>query len=128
MSEINTLGVLQFYEYGVDNYPSPTQAVRYEPAPLGLQPAHEIISLSDYRHRHALYRMDRGLQVRALTQLLARVMHVYECVEKHCNFVKSICNVGVNTTSPVFPSDECDKPSVPFWGTRTDKGSLLRQR
>ena len=56
-------GVLQFYEYGVEDYPSPSQAVRYEREPLGLQPAHEIISLSDYRRRHALYRMDRGLQV-----------------------------------------------------------------
>lgn len=60
---LNLDGVLQFYEYGVENYPSPSQAVRYEPAPLGLQPAHEILSLSDYRRRHALYRMDRGLQV-----------------------------------------------------------------
>ena len=56
-------GLLQFYEYGVEDYPSPSQAVRYEREPLGLQPAHEIISLSDYRRRHALYRMDRGLQV-----------------------------------------------------------------
>lgn len=60
---LDVRGVLQFYEYGVEDYPSPSQAVRYEREPLGLQPAHEIISLSDYRRRHALYRMDRGLQV-----------------------------------------------------------------
>jgi phosphodiesterase/alkaline phosphatase D-like protein len=51
-----------FYEYGVTTYPGPDQAVRYEPAPLGLQPATEIQSIDDYRRRHALYRMDRGLQ------------------------------------------------------------------
>ena len=57
------LGLLQFYEYGVDDYPNPSQAVRYDPAPLGLQPPTEIQSLDDYRRRHALYRRDRGLQV-----------------------------------------------------------------
>ena len=52
------------YEYGIDHYPSPKEAVRYaEPnSNNGLQPRHEIVSLSDYRQRHALYRSDASLQ------------------------------------------------------------------
>lgn len=80
---LNLACVLQFYEYGVDTYPSPNQAVRYEPEPLGLQPAHEILSLSDYRRRHALYRMDRGLQVSNIDPAYDANMHsacrVYGC-------------------------------------------------
>ena len=66
----------QFYEYGVEDYPSPSQAVRYEREPLGLQPATEIISLSDYRSRHALYRMDRGLQVSLMGPAFAHALLV----------------------------------------------------
>lgn len=50
------------YEYGVDQHPSPSQAVRFQEAPMGLQPATELLSLSDYRKRHALYRQDPGMQ------------------------------------------------------------------
>jgi len=45
-----------FYEYG-DDYPGQDMAVR-----LGLDPAHEVISLEDYRRRHAFYRTDPDLQ------------------------------------------------------------------
>lgn len=48
------------YEYGADSYPSPDQAVRYQPGPLGLQPPTEAITLADYRARHALYRQGAG--------------------------------------------------------------------
>jgi hypothetical protein len=48
------------YEYGPDEYPSPAEAVRYAPRPLGLQPPNEIITLSDYRQRYSLYRRDPG--------------------------------------------------------------------
>ncbi|KAL3138688.1 hypothetical protein ABBQ32_006443 [Trebouxia sp. C0010 RCD-2024] len=53
--------MVQFYEYGLNN-PPPEKAVRYAAGPLGLQPPNEIQSLSDYRRRHALYRMDHSLQ------------------------------------------------------------------
>ena len=55
-------GILQFYEYGLDN-PPPERAVRYAAPPLGLQPPHELQTLDDYRLRHALYRQDPSLQV-----------------------------------------------------------------
>ncbi|KAG2425491.1 hypothetical protein HXX76_013700 [Chlamydomonas incerta] len=47
------------YEYGPDDYPNAAarQAVRG-----GLQPAHEILTLADYRQRYALYRTDPSLQ------------------------------------------------------------------
>lgn len=49
--------VLQFiYERGTDSYPSPTEAVRFQPPPLGLQPPTEIVTLANYRTRHAFYR------------------------------------------------------------------------
>jgi phosphodiesterase/alkaline phosphatase D-like protein len=50
------------YEYNNNNYPAINEAVRYEPAPEGLQPSTEILTLEDYRRRHGLYRRDRGLQ------------------------------------------------------------------
>lgn len=46
----------------MDHYPQANQAVRYQQAPLGLQPPNELLSLQDYRLRHALYRQDPGLQ------------------------------------------------------------------
>ena len=45
------------YEYDEEHYPSMSEAVR-----TGLQPPHELITLADYRQRHALYRTDLGLQ------------------------------------------------------------------
>ncbi|KAL3138687.1 hypothetical protein ABBQ32_006442 [Trebouxia sp. C0010 RCD-2024] len=82
-----------FYEYGVDNYPSPSQAVRYEPAPLGLQPAHEILSLSDYRRRHALYRMDRGLQALSASAPLIALWDDHE-------FVNNVYTDGAENHDP----------------------------
>ena len=45
------------YEYDEEHYPTRDQAVR-----TGLDPPHELLSLDDYRRRHALYRTDMGLQ------------------------------------------------------------------
>ncbi len=47
-----------YYEYGPDHYPSVEEAVRWE----GLDPPHELLTLDDYRRRHALTRRDRALQ------------------------------------------------------------------
>ncbi|WP_284124031.1 alkaline phosphatase D family protein [Parerythrobacter aestuarii] len=57
-----------FYEYQPGNYPSAEEAV------LGrvLNPEHEIVSLADYRMRHAIYRQDPDLQ--RLTQLYPMIM------------------------------------------------------
>lgn len=66
------------YEYGVNTYPSPNQAVRYERQPLGLQPPHEIKSLDDYRRRHALYRMDQGLQALSASAALVPIWDDHE--------------------------------------------------
>jgi phosphodiesterase/alkaline phosphatase D-like protein len=51
-----------YYEYASNASPPPNQAVRWQPAPQGIQPQTEIQSLEDYRLRHATYRTDRGLQ------------------------------------------------------------------
>lgn len=57
-----------YYEYTPGEYPSKEQTV------LGrvLNPDHELVSLADYRARHALYRRDADLQ--RLTQLYPMVM------------------------------------------------------
>lgn len=57
-----------FYEYQPGNYPSKEQAL------LGrvISPEHEIVSLADYRARHAIYRLDPDLQ--RLTQLYPMVL------------------------------------------------------
>ncbi|MFD5325018.1 alkaline phosphatase D family protein [Streptomyces sp. NPDC127092] len=44
------------YEYGTGSYPSAEYTVRQH------QPAHEIVSLADYRLRHATYKSDADLQ------------------------------------------------------------------
>ena len=46
-----------YYEYGADYYDAPDK-----PEGRVHEPAHEIISLSDYRTRHAQYRRDPNLQ------------------------------------------------------------------
>lgn len=46
-----------YYEYGPDHYPGPGETIK-----PGLQPKHEIITLEDYRQRHAMYRLDSNLQ------------------------------------------------------------------
>ena len=46
------------YEYGADNYPNPSQGL----AERVLQPATEIVALTDYRLRYATYRADPDLQ------------------------------------------------------------------
>lgn len=46
-----------YYEYGADYYDAPDK-----PQGRVHEPAHEIISLSDYRTRHAQYRRDPNLQ------------------------------------------------------------------
>lgn len=67
------------YEYGVDDhYPSPTTAVRYAPAPGGLQPDHEIVTLDDYRKRYALYREDEALQALSASAPLIAVWDDHE--------------------------------------------------
>lgn len=47
-----------YYEYEKGNYPDPKQIV---PGRV-LHPDHEIVSLADYRQRHAVYRADPDLQ------------------------------------------------------------------
>lgn len=56
------------YEYQPGNYPSKEQSV------IGrvLNPDHEIVTLADYRQRHAIYRLDPDLQ--RLTQLYPMIM------------------------------------------------------
>ncbi len=46
------------YEYGADNYPNPGQGV----AERVLEPASEIVTLTDYRLRYATYRADPDCQ------------------------------------------------------------------
>ena len=46
------------YEYAIGTYPEPKYAL---PGRL-LQPSHEIVTLDDYRLRHACYRLDPDLQ------------------------------------------------------------------
>jgi alkaline phosphatase D len=50
------------YEYSNEYYPTPDQAVRFEPPPLGLRPASDCLTLDDYRERYGLYRRDPGVQ------------------------------------------------------------------
>ena len=45
--------------------------MRFQAAPLGLQPPGEIVSLSDYRMRHALYR------------LVLWLLDPFQCVGRH---------------------------------------------
>ncbi|CAK9030846.1 Phospholipase D (PLD) [Cleaved into: Phospholipase D catalytic chain [Durusdinium trenchii] len=45
------------YEYGQQKYPSPAKT-----RVPGLEPAHDLVSLADYRLRHAFYRLDPELQ------------------------------------------------------------------
>jgi len=47
-----------YYEYGSGHYPSVEEAVRWE----GLEPRTELLTLADYRKRHALTRRDSSLQ------------------------------------------------------------------
>lgn len=56
------------YEYPAGTYPSPEQTL----AARVVNPAHEIVALSDYRARHAIYRRDPDLQ--RLTQLYPMIM------------------------------------------------------
>ncbi|UIP07202.1 alkaline phosphatase D family protein [Erythrobacter sp. SDW2] len=56
------------YEYQPGNYPSTEQTV----AGRVLNPASEIVTLADYRARHAIYRRDPDLQ--RLTQLYPMIM------------------------------------------------------
>lgn len=56
------------YEYQAGNYPSAEQTV----AGRVLNPASEIVTLADYRARHAIYRRDPDLQ--RLTQLYPIIM------------------------------------------------------
>lgn len=70
-------GILQFYEYGLDN-PPPERAVRYAAPPLGLQPPHELQTLDDYRLRHALYRQDPSLQVSFARKLKKKYLLQWE--------------------------------------------------
>jgi alkaline phosphatase D len=56
------------YEYQAGNYPSAEQTV----AGRVLNPASEIVTLADYRARHAIYRRDPDLQ--RLTQLYPMIM------------------------------------------------------
>jgi alkaline phosphatase D len=57
-----------FYEYGRGTYPAEAQAL----AGRAIDPAHETLSLADYRLRHAAYRADPDLQ--RLHQLFPMVM------------------------------------------------------
>jgi alkaline phosphatase D len=56
------------YEYQPGTYPAAEQTV----AGRVLNPAHEIVTLADYRARHAIYRRDPDLQ--RLTQLYPMIM------------------------------------------------------
>ncbi|WP_435419015.1 alkaline phosphatase D family protein [Parerythrobacter aurantius] len=56
------------YEYQAGNYPSPEQTI----AGRVLNPAGEIVTLAEYRARHAIYRRDPDLQ--RLTQLYPMIM------------------------------------------------------
>ncbi len=57
-----------FYEYAPGNYPSAAETV----AGRVMNPAHETVTLADYRQRHAIYRRDADLQ--RLTQLYPMVL------------------------------------------------------
>ncbi|KAG2440649.1 hypothetical protein HYH02_010228 [Chlamydomonas schloesseri] len=52
------------YEYGPDSYPAsdPDHPASNQAVRFGLSPAHEILTLADYRQRYALYRTDPSLQ------------------------------------------------------------------
>ena len=65
------------YEMGEDAYPRPEQAVR----PRGLGPAHEAVTLEDYRERYATYRGDPDLQALSAAAALIAVWDDHEIAD-----------------------------------------------
>ncbi|MGB6228596.1 MAG: alkaline phosphatase D family protein [Litorimonas sp.] len=62
-----------YYEYGADTYDAPDK-----PAGRSHEPAHEILTLEDYRTRHAQYRRDPDLQAATRTLPLIPIWDDHE--------------------------------------------------